>query len=77
MALDKPNGFDYHVYMIKVRDLLKRLTKEGWVVIRQRGSHRQLQHPVKPGTLTVSGHPSDTVPTGTYLSILDKAGLEK
>ena len=62
--------------MIKVRDLLKRLAEEGWQVIRQRGSHRQLQHPTQPGTLTVPGHPSDTLPPGTYKNILAQARLE-
>ena len=59
-----------------MRVLLKRLAEDGWVLVRQRGSHRQLQHPTKPGTLTVPGHPSDTLPVGTCRSIIAKAGME-
>jgi len=43
--------------------------------VRQRGSHRQLAHPTKPGTVTVAGHPSDTLSPGTERSILRQAGL--
>jgi len=62
--------------MIKVRALLKRLADDGWTVVRQRGSHRQLQHATKRGTLTVPGHPSETLPPGTYKNILAQAKLE-
>jgi predicted RNA binding protein YcfA (HicA-like mRNA interferase family) len=34
---------------MKVRDILKRLKKDGWILDRQNGSHRQLVHPTKPG----------------------------
>jgi predicted RNA binding protein YcfA (HicA-like mRNA interferase family) len=42
--------------VVKVRDLLKRLADDGWTVVRQRGSHRQLRHSTKPNTVTVAGH---------------------
>jgi predicted RNA binding protein YcfA (HicA-like mRNA interferase family) len=62
---------------MKVRDLLKRLRRDGWVIVRTRGGHRQLGHPIKPGTTTVSGHPSDDVHPKTLKSILRQAGLEE
>jgi predicted RNA binding protein YcfA (HicA-like mRNA interferase family) len=62
--------------VIKVRDMLRRLAEDGWLVVRQTGSHRQLQHPTKPDTVTVPGHPSDTLPAGTYKSILRRTGLK-
>ena len=31
------------------------IERDGWVQVRMRGSHRQFTHPVKPGTVTVSG----------------------
>jgi predicted RNA binding protein YcfA (HicA-like mRNA interferase family) len=62
--------------MIKVRDMLKRLAEDGWFVVRQTGSHRQLKHQVKSGTVTVSGHPSDTMRPGTYKHVLAQAALE-
>lgn len=61
---------------MKIRDVLRRLRRDGWVVVRVRGSHRQLRHAVKPGTVTVAGHPSREVAAGTLKSILRQAGLE-
>jgi predicted RNA binding protein YcfA (HicA-like mRNA interferase family) len=62
---------------VKVQDLLARLQAEGWVQVRQKGSHRQLRHPSKPGTVTVAGKASVEVPPGTLASILKQAGLKK
>ena len=62
---------------MKVRELLKLLRKDGWEIDRTRGDHRQLVHPTKPGTVTVSGHPSDDVHPKTLKSALRQAGLEK
>lgn len=62
---------------MKVRDLLKMLVDDGWTVKNQEGSHRHFVHPVKPGKVTVPGHPSIDVPAGTLSSILRQAGLKK
>jgi predicted RNA binding protein YcfA (HicA-like mRNA interferase family) len=62
---------------VKVRDVLKVLHKNGWVVVRTKGSHRQLQHPERAGTVTVAGKPSLDVPPGTLKSIWQQAGLEE
>jgi predicted RNA binding protein YcfA (HicA-like mRNA interferase family) len=61
---------------MKVREALKRLRNDGWRVVRQRGSHRQLHHPTKRGTVTVPGHPSDELDPKTEVSILRQAGLK-
>jgi predicted RNA binding protein YcfA (HicA-like mRNA interferase family) len=61
---------------VKVRDLLKLLKKDGWTVARTRGSHRQLRHPTKRGTVTVSGHLNDDVHPKTLKSVLRQSGLE-
>jgi len=53
-----------------------RCAQAGWREVRHRGSHRQLQHPTKIGTVTVAGNPSDEVPRGTYRSILRQAGMD-
>jgi predicted RNA binding protein YcfA (HicA-like mRNA interferase family) len=57
--------------------LIRRLEEDGWRHVRTRGSHRQFQHSVKPGTVTVAGKPSIDVPPGTLNSILKSAGLKK
>ena len=61
---------------MKVRDVIKRVEKDGWVLDRTRGSHRQYVHPLKQGTITVPGHEGDDMPIGTLNSILRKAGLK-
>ncbi|GAC1394895.1 MAG: type II toxin-antitoxin system HicA family toxin [Chloroflexota bacterium] len=59
---------------MKVRDLLKRLEDDGWREAR-RGSHRQIKHPDKPGTVTVAGHPRDELDQGTLASITRQTGI--
>jgi predicted RNA binding protein YcfA (HicA-like mRNA interferase family) len=61
---------------MKVRDVIRRLTDDGWVKIKQKGSHRQFRHARKPGKVTVPGQFSDDLPIGTLRSILRQAGLE-
>ncbi len=59
----------------KVRDALKLLAANGWTVTRVRGSHRQLRHATRPGTVTVAGKLSTEIPVGTWQNILRQAGL--
>lgn len=61
---------------MKVRDLLKLLNSDGWTIERTRGSHRQLHHPTKPGTVTVSGALGDDVHPKTLKSVLRQAQIE-
>jgi predicted RNA binding protein YcfA (HicA-like mRNA interferase family) len=61
---------------MKVRDAIKLIEKEGWYLARTRGSHRHFKHPLKPGLVTISGHPSVDIPRGTLNSILKQAGLK-
>jgi predicted RNA binding protein YcfA (HicA-like mRNA interferase family) len=56
---------------------LELLKADGWQLVRQKGSHRQLQHPTKPGTVTVAGKPSVDIPPGTLNSMLKQAGLKR
>jgi predicted RNA binding protein YcfA (HicA-like mRNA interferase family) len=62
--------------MMKVREVLKLLKKDGWYRIPSRGGYRQFKHPTKPGRATVSGKPSDDLAPGTLNSILKQAGLK-
>jgi predicted RNA binding protein YcfA (HicA-like mRNA interferase family) len=61
---------------MKIRDLLKALLQDGWVLKNQEGSHRQLVHPAKPGKVTIAGHPSEELDPKTKKSILKQAGLQ-
>jgi predicted RNA binding protein YcfA (HicA-like mRNA interferase family) len=52
------------------------IESDGWVLVRTKGSHRQFQHPTKPGTVTIAGNPGVEVPAGTLNSVLKQAGLK-
>ncbi len=62
---------------MKVRDVLKKLEEDGWFIVRTRGSHRQLKHATKLGTVTVAGKPSVEMPIGTLKSIWKQAQIEE
>ena len=62
--------------MPKVRDAIRLLEENGWVLQRTRGSHRQYRHSTRRGLVTVPGHRNDDVPPGTWDSILEQAGLK-
>jgi len=61
----------------KVRDILRRLEDEGWVLVRQKGSHRQYKHPTRSGRVTVPGKPGEEPPPGTWQSIQEQAGWKR
>lgn len=58
--------------MIDSKEVLRRLTQDGWSVIRVKGYH--LRHPSKPGIVTVK-HPARDFPVGTLKSIERQSGL--
>ncbi|MDR7486533.1 MAG: type II toxin-antitoxin system HicA family toxin [Armatimonadota bacterium] len=62
---------------MKVRELIRLLEEDGWQLKRTRGSHRQLKHPTKPGTVTVAGKEGLDIPPGTLNAILKQASLKK
>ena len=61
---------------MKVRELIRLLEQDGWILVRTRGSHRQYKHPSKRGLLTVPGNLGHELATGTLNSILKQAGLK-
>jgi predicted RNA binding protein YcfA (HicA-like mRNA interferase family) len=62
---------------MKVSEILRLLLEDGWVLVAQRGSHRQYKHESKPGRVTVPGKPNDDLAPGTQNSILKQAGFKK
>ena len=61
---------------MKVSKILKILRDDGWVKVRQRGSHVQFKHPIKKGLVTVSFHKqSDEIAPGTLNSILKQSRI--
>jgi predicted RNA binding protein YcfA (HicA-like mRNA interferase family) len=61
---------------VKVKEVIKLIEQDGWYLARQKGSHQQYKHPVKTGTVTVAGKPSDDLPKGTLNSIFKQAQLK-
>lgn len=59
-----------------VREVLRIIEDDGWIMVAQKSSHRQYKHPTKPGRVTVAGHPKDDLAPGTLNSILRQAGLK-
>jgi predicted RNA binding protein YcfA (HicA-like mRNA interferase family) len=62
---------------MKVRELIKMLSENGWNEVRCRGSHRQFKHPDRQQLLTVAGNKNADIPIGTLNAILKQAGLAK
>jgi predicted RNA binding protein YcfA (HicA-like mRNA interferase family) len=62
---------------MKVREIIRLIEKEGWREVRTKGSHRQFQHPMKAGTVTVAGGLGLDVPRATLNSILRQSGLKR
>jgi len=61
---------------MKVRDVIKLIKDDGWVLVATRGSHRQFKHPNKPGRVTISGKMGSDVAIGTLGSIYKQARLK-
>jgi predicted RNA binding protein YcfA (HicA-like mRNA interferase family) len=62
----------------KVRDIMRLLKDDGWVLLRSKGSHLQFAHPIKTGLVTVSFHSAnDDLHPKTANSILWQAGLKE
>ena len=60
-----------------VGEILNILRKDGWVLLRSKGSHRQYAHPHKAGVVTVSYHSrSDDLHPKIVASIFRQAGLK-
>jgi predicted RNA binding protein YcfA (HicA-like mRNA interferase family) len=61
---------------MKIRDVIRLLHHDGWVLVAQVGSHRQFKHPIKSGRVTVAGHESSELKPKTLNSVLKQAGLK-
>lgn len=42
--------------IMKVKEIIKLIENDGWFLVRQKGSHRQFNHPTKKGTVTIAGN---------------------
>jgi predicted RNA binding protein YcfA (HicA-like mRNA interferase family) len=63
---------------VKVRDVMKLVEADGWYYVETKGSHRQYEHPVKKGKVTIAGHPSDEMKPKTLHSVVvEQAQIDK
>ena len=64
------------MHNIKVSKILDALSRDGWELVAQKGSHRQYKHPTKTGKVTVNGQPSDVICGFLLKSIELQSGLK-
>ena len=62
---------------MKVREVIRLLESNGWILQRTNGSHRQFKHATRPDVVTVAGKPNTDVPIGTLHAILKRAGIDE
>jgi len=58
-------------------ELLRALRRAKWEPVRQSGSHITLEHPEKPGSVTVPRHATVIIKPKTLGNILKQAELTK
>ncbi|MCI0480732.1 MAG: type II toxin-antitoxin system HicA family toxin [Candidatus Dadabacteria bacterium] len=62
---------------MKVREIIKLIEKNGWYMVRHKGTnHRVFHHSTRKGIVIVSGNSGDEVPKGTLSAIKRQAGLK-
>jgi predicted RNA binding protein YcfA (HicA-like mRNA interferase family) len=61
----------------KFREVRKALRLEGWVRVRQAGSHETWESADRTRVVTVAGNDSDTVPVGTLAAIRRATGMDE
>ena len=57
---------------MKLRDIITALRKDGWVEVRQTGSHKQFKHSAKHGTVTVPYHGDNAEIKGALLASISR-----
>lgn len=61
---------------MKCDELFRKLKKEGWKQVRQKGSHKVLRKEGIPKTIVFPYHKGKEMPTGTANRIMKQAGLK-
>lgn len=57
------------------KDVINKITADGWYEVRCNGSHHQFKHKTKKGTVTVK-HPDKCIPKKTLSCIEKQAGIK-
>jgi predicted RNA binding protein YcfA (HicA-like mRNA interferase family) len=61
---------------MKCGELLRLLHQDGWIKIRQSGSHIIMRHPTKTGQIPIPYHGSKEVKKGLLSAILKQAAIK-
>ena len=61
---------------MKYNELFRLLKKDGWIEIRQKGSHVIMKHPAKKEQLTVLYHTGKEIKKGLLTAILKQANIK-
>lgn len=59
---------------MKFREMERKLLKDGWYHVKQKGSHHQYKHPTKSGKITIPEHGAE-LSMDTVKSIMRHAGI--
>lgn len=61
---------------MRVNEILKLITADGWYLYKHGKRHDLYRHPSKPGQIPIPRHSSQELKKGTENSILKDAGLK-
>lgn len=61
--------------LMKLKDVIKLLQKDGWYVFNHQGNLSQFRHPLKLGIITLSGNPVSKLAENSLRNIFDLAGI--
>ena len=62
---------------MKCTQFLRLLKKDGWYVVRQKGSHINMRHPTKQGQIVFANHGSQELGKGLEAKLRKAAGLKR
>ncbi|MGM0474188.1 MAG: type II toxin-antitoxin system HicA family toxin [Bacteroidota bacterium] len=62
--------------MTKYNELFRLLKKEGWIIIRQKGSHVIMRHPDSKIQITIPFHSGKEVKQGLMKTILKQTRIK-
>jgi predicted RNA binding protein YcfA (HicA-like mRNA interferase family) len=60
---------------VTAREAERAIMRDGWRHVGGTGSHRQYEHPTKPGAVTIAYHAGQILNPRTLSSIIQQAGL--
>jgi len=61
---------------MNAKQVIRLLEENGWIEVRQKGSHRIFKHPTITDNIPVADHGNKDIPIGTLKAILKKAGIK-